>query len=135
VELVLNIFRGERMIIGTGVDIIEIDRIKRAAERTKSFMSKVYSENEIVLFREKGMRMESVAGNFAAKEAISKALGTGIRGFQLKDIEIVRNGIGKPEVYLYGRAKIIAELKGVKSIHISISHSKNDAIAFAVLEG
>lgn len=128
-------FRGEQMIIGTGVDIIEIDRVKRAVERTKSFMNKAFSEREISLFVQRNMRMESIAGNFAAKEAISKALGTGIRGFQLKDIEILRNEIGKPEVNLYGRARIIADLKNVKLVHVSISHNKTDAIAFAILEG
>ena len=63
------------MIIGIGTDIIEIDRIKAAIERTPSFLNKAFTEKEIELFKAKGMSVETIAGNFAAKEALSKALG------------------------------------------------------------
>lgn len=80
------------------------------------------------------MRPESVAGRFAAKEAVSKALGTGIRGFEFKDIEIDKNTLGKPIVSLRGEAKKLGEKLGNYKIHLSISHSKENAIAYAVLE-
>ncbi|GIM28280.1 holo-[acyl-carrier-protein] synthase [Clostridium polyendosporum] len=123
------------MILGVGVDIIEIERIEKAVVRTKSFISRAFTEEEVKLFIEKGMRSEVIAGNFAAKEAISKALGTGVRGFEFRDIEILRDKLGKPIARFRGRARIIAELRGVKNIHISISHNRKDAIAYAVLEG
>lgn len=123
------------MIVGVGTDIIEIERIKRAILNTKNFVSKAFSDNEIALFESKGYRAEVIAGNFAAKEAISKALGTGIRGFRLKDIEILRDNLGSPVAFLKGKAINIAESKGVVNIHITISHDRSNAIAFAVLEG
>lgn len=122
------------MIAGIGVDIVEIERIKNSIERNPNFINKVFTENEIEYFKSRKMRPEYMAGRFAAKEAISKALGTGIRGFDIKDIEIDRNSLGKPIAVLRGKAKIILEKHYNSNIHISISHSKENAIAYAVLE-
>ena len=79
------------MIIGIGTDIIEIERIETAVKRTKNFMNKMFTENEIKIFESRGFRSEVIAGNFAAKEAVSKAVGTGFRDFGVKDIEILRD--------------------------------------------
>ena len=79
------------MIIGIGTDIIEIERIEIAVKRTKGFINKLFTENEINIFESRGFKSEVIAGNFAAKEAVSKALGTGFRGFGVKDIEILRD--------------------------------------------
>ena len=124
------------MIIGVGVDIIEIERIKNAIERNTSFIKKVFVENEIEYFKSRNFKPEFVAGRFAAKEAISKALGTGFREFNFGDIEIDRTVLGKPIVILKGKAKKIAEKSCGASfkLHVSISHSKRDAVAYAVLE-
>lgn len=122
------------MIIGIGTDIIEIKRIECALERNSSFINKLFTENEIDYLKSRKMRPESVAGRFAAKEAVSKALGTGIRGFEFKDIEIDKNTLGKPIVSLRGEAKKLGEKLGNYKIHLSISHSKENAIAYAVLE-
>ena len=121
------------MILGIGTDIIEIDRIRTAINRTPSFLKKAFTENEIELFNSRGMRVETIAGNFAAKEAISKALGTGFRGYGLKDFEILRYELGKPIVNLYKEAK---ERSGNKTlnINVSISHNKTNAIAFVIVE-
>lgn len=83
--------------IGIGNDIIEISRIEKAIKKT-NFITKVFTENEIKLFEIKGSRAEFFAGRFAAKEAISKALGTGFREFSLTDIEVLNNELGKPYV-------------------------------------
>ncbi|CCJ33972.1 holo-ACP synthase [Caloramator australicus] len=120
------------MIIGVGVDIIEIKRIKRAIERNKRFLLKIYSEKELEELKKKNI--ESYAGYFSAKEAVSKALGTGILNFKWTDIEIVKEN-SAPKVVLNNNAKKIAEQKGIKRIHISISHSREYATAFAVAEG
>jgi len=120
------------MIIGIGTDIIEIDRIERAIKKNNGFLNKIFTFREIEMFKERSMRSEVIAGNFAAKEAISKALGTGFRGFSLIDIEILRDELGKPIAYLSNKIEenIIAEYR----LNVSISHNRTSAIAFAVLE-
>ena len=123
------------MILGIGTDIIEINRIEKALDRTESFKDKLLSREEKEYFFKKGNRTESIAGNFAAKEAISKALGTGVRNFEMNEIEVLRDELGKPYVRLLGNAKQIARQKGVTHIHISISHCKEYAVAYAMIEG
>ncbi len=120
------------MIIGIGTDIIEIDRLENAINKTNGFIDKLFTKREIEMFKSRNMRAEVVAGNFAAKEAISKAFGTGIRGFSLKEIEVLRDKLGKPEVFLSDN---INNLIGKKyNINISISHNNTSSIAFAILE-
>ncbi|MGU8413860.1 holo-ACP synthase [Clostridium perfringens] len=127
------------MIIGIGVDIIEIERVRQAIQNNKNFLSKLFTEREIDYFISRNMNSEVIAGNFAAKEAVSKALGTGIRGFSFKDIEILRNELGKPEVILHSGANLIGnKLFGNNNslrVHLSISHNNSSAIAYSVLEG
>lgn len=120
------------MIIGIGTDIIEIDRIEKAINRNNGFLDKVFTTREIEMFKERNMRAEVIAGNFAAKEAVSKALGTGFRGFSLLDIEILRDQLGKPIVYLSDDMKKI--INANHRINVSISHNRTSAIAFVVLE-
>lgn len=121
------------MIIGIGTDIIEIERIEKAIKRNKNFLDKLFTKDENILFKSKSMRTEVIAGNFAAKEAISKALGTGVRGFSFKDIEILRDELGKPIAKLNEKVEDKIENKSYK-LNISISHNNTSAIAFAVLE-
>ena len=121
------------MIIGIGTDIIEIERIEIAVKRTKGFINKLFTENEINIFESRGFKSEVIAGNFAAKEAVSKALGTGFRGFGVKDIEILRDKLGKPVVNLNSNVYEILKRKDV-NIHLSISHNRTSAIAYAVME-
>lgn len=127
------------MIIGIGVDIIEIERVRQAIQNNKNFLSKLFTERELDYFISRSMNSEVIAGNFAAKEAVSKALGTGIRGFSFKDIEILRNELGKPEVILHNGANLIGnKLVGNNNslrVHLSISHNNSSAIAYSVLEG
>ena len=127
------------MIIGIGVDIIEIERVRQAIQNNKNFLSKLFTEREIDYFISRNMNSEVIAGNFVAKEAVSKALGTGIRGFSFKDIEILRNELGKPEVILHNGANLIGnKLVGNNNslrVHLSISHNNSSAIAYSVLEG
>lgn len=121
------------MIIGIGTDIIEIDRIEKAINNNKNFLSKIFTDNEIELFRKRNMRIEVIAGNFAVKEAISKAIGTGIRGFSLIDIEVLRDDLGKPIAYLNNNIEKIINRK--YRLNVSISHNKTSAVAFVILEG
>ncbi|MCE5220961.1 MAG: holo-ACP synthase [Clostridium sp.] len=121
------------MIIGIGTDIIEINRIEKVIMRTSSFIEKSFTSNEIEYFKLKGLKGNVIAGNFAAKEAISKALGTGFRGFGLQDIEVLRDELGKPIVNLSHKIYKLLDIKEF-NIHVSISHSKESAIAYAVME-
>ncbi|MGL5635012.1 MAG: holo-ACP synthase [Sarcina sp.] len=124
------------MILGIGTDIIEIQRIKKAIERSDKFIERNFSIKEIEYFKSRNFKFETIAGNFAAKEAISKAIGSGFRGFGLKDISILRNDLGKPFVELENVVDdIIKNIIPQYKIHISISHSKENAIAYAILEG
>lgn len=115
--------------IGIGNDIIEISRIEKAIKKT-NFITKVFTENEIKLFEIKGSRAEFFAGRFAAKEAISKALGTGFREFSLTDIEVLNNELGKPYVTFKNS---IDSYNKKYFIDISISHCKEYAAAVAII--
>ncbi|WP_294392856.1 holo-ACP synthase [uncultured Clostridium sp.] len=121
------------MIIGIGTDIIEIERIENAVKRTNGFLNKLFTENEMKIFESRGFRSEVIAGNFAAKEAVSKAVGTGFRDFGVKDIEILRDKLGKPLVNLSDKVYDVLGRSDV-NIHISISHNRTNAIAYAVME-
>ena len=122
------------MISGIGTDIVQIVRIKKAIINTQSFKETAFTKNEIEYFDLKKDNYETIAGTFAAKEAISKALGTGFRGFGLRDIEISHNKLGKPIACLSDKILEKFDLKNY-AIHISISHTSDEAIAFAILEG
>lgn len=120
------------MIKGTGIDIIEIDRIRSAINNNKRFMDRIFTRNEINHIESKNNSMNTIAGLFAAKEAVSKALGSGISGFKWTDIEIYSESSGKPSVRLLGKAKELAHTIDISNIHISISHSKENAVALAI---
>jgi holo-[acyl-carrier protein] synthase len=121
------------MIIGIGTDIIEVDRVAKAISR-EAFKKKVFSEREIA-YCESQKKEESFAVRFAAKEAFFKALGTGWRdGMGIIEVEILNDSLGKPDIYLSGKAKEVFEQKGGTHIHLSLSHIKTQAIAFVILE-
>jgi holo-[acyl-carrier protein] synthase len=113
------------MIYGIGTDIIETERFSSASD---TFLHKVYTDCELRLFADKP---QSLAGNFAAKEAVAKALGTGFHTFTPKDIEILRNPSGAPCVTLYNNARLLC---AGRTVHLSISHNRTTACAFAVIE-
>ncbi|HBM79443.1 MAG: holo-ACP synthase [Clostridiales bacterium] len=122
-------------ILGTGIDIVEIGRIEDASERNTTFLTRIFTTVEIEYFKSKGFNPCHTAGTFAAKEAVFKALGKGIGSIKFKDVEIVRENSGKPVVNLYGNALKYSYSAGVKNIYISISHSRDYAVAYAVSEG
>ena len=122
------------MIAGIGNDIIEIERIQKAVDRKPKFLLKYFTPKEQAYFEKRNNSYESIAGNFAGKEAVSKALGTGFSGFGPIDIEIIRNEKGGPVVFLHGRAKEIAKEKNIRKIWVSISHCKAYATAYSIAE-
>lgn len=118
-------------IKGIGCDIVSVSRIA-ALITAQKFLNKVYTVYEQNYISSKAP--QTSAGLWAAKEAVSKALGTGFVGFTAKDIEIRHNESGTPQIVLYNGAKTRSEAIGVQNIHISISHDKWQALAFVVIE-
>jgi holo-[acyl-carrier protein] synthase len=122
------------MIFGIGTDIVEIKRIKKAISRSPRLIERLFTAQELEFYKKKDMKAQHIAGGFSAKEAVLKALGTGLRGFKWKDIEILRGPIGKPIVRFEGNVKQFIEDNGIGIIHVTISHSKDFATATAVAE-
>lgn len=124
------------MILGTGIDLVKNERIKALIAKYKDrFLHKIYTEAEIKYCQQKARAAVSFAARFAAKEALLKALGTGLRNNSWQDIEVKNDKLGKPELKLTGKTKLKAEELGVNSIFLSISHEKDYSIAQVVLEG
>ncbi len=124
------------MIIGIGIDIIDIPRVKKIAEEFgEDFVSKIFADNEIAYCKAKKTPEINLAARFAAKEAFLKALGTGLRGgIDWKDIQIVNDDLGNPFICLEGNAKKLAAKRGIVTTHLSISHTSEYATAMVVLE-
>ena len=115
-----------------GIDIIEIARIQRAISRWgENFLSRVYTEPELRRYRKK---LPSLAARFAGKEAVAKALGARNKGISWRDIEILADASGQPSVYLHGNAQAQANYMGLDKLAISLSHSREYAIAMVVGE-
>lgn len=117
-------------MIRTGIDLVEISRIEKSIKNPR-FLTRVFSACELELFAGKINQVQSIAANFAAKEAFSKAVGTGINGFSLDDISVLRNERGAPYLVLRGMALTLA---GEAQISVSLTHTKNYAAAIVVLE-
>lgn len=122
------------MIAGIGTDIVEIYRIENAMEKNDLFIERVLSEEEKNILPKGKKKCEFVAGRFAAKEAVSKAIGTGFREFGFSDISILNDDLGKPFVVLNEKVKKLLISYDEYKIHISISHEKQNAIAFVIIE-
>ena len=125
------------MIIGTGVDIAEVARIRDSIERLGDrFLHRVFTEGEINYCQRRANRFESYAARFAAKEAGMKALGTGwSHGVRWRDIEVVRAKGQRPTIQFHGAAAAIAAKIGTKNIALSITHTSEQALAHVILEG
>lgn len=122
------------MTVGLGVDIVEIARMRRVMERTPSFAAKVFTEAERAYCESKENPTTHYAARFAAKEAVCKALGTGILvdGMRMTDVEVVRDSRGKPTVALHGQAAARAKDQGVLDIPLSLTYTHSVAVANAV---
>jgi holo-[acyl-carrier protein] synthase len=126
------------MIVGTGIDLVEIDRVARSIERYGTrFLERVYTAGEIAYCeRKRRNAAESYAARFAAKEAAAKALGTGIGfGVTWREIEVGREPAGRPLLLLHGRAAELAQAMGARRSSLSITHTGTQAMAMVILEG
>jgi holo-[acyl-carrier protein] synthase len=125
------------MVIGTGIDVVEIERVARSIERYGSrFLERVYTDGEIAYCQRKRRNAaESFAARFAAKEAGAKALGTGIGfGVTWRELEVGREPAGRPLLLLHGRAAEIAASMGVRRSSLSITHTRTQSMALVILE-
>jgi len=118
-----------------GTDIIEISRVRTAAARHPSFYDKILTEREKTCCLGKSDPVPTLAGRFAAKEAVLKCMGLGLRGLSWRDLEVIPDGQGAPQVLFSENIKKILEDKRIKYIKVSISHSRDYAMAVAVGEG
>jgi holo-[acyl-carrier protein] synthase len=125
------------MVVGTGIDVVEIERVARSIERYGSrFLERVYTAAEIAYCQRKRRNAaESFAARFAAKEAGAKALGTGIGfGVTWRELEVGREPAGRPLLLLHGRAAEIAASLGVRRSSLSITHTRTQSMALVILE-
>ena len=124
------------MIVGTGIDIAEVPRIRHSIERFGlRFLARIYTPGEMRYCDSKANRVERYAARFAAKEAAMKALGTGWNhGVRWVDCEVVRMPGGRPTIAFHGRAGEFAAKLGMKNAALSISHTEEQAIAQVILE-
>ena len=120
------------MIIATGIDLIEIERIKRAMNHSPRFLERILTRKEKEALKRKGMKPSSAAAYFVAKEAVSKVLGTGIGKISWQEIECLNDDNGAPYIVLHGNALIAADMRRIDQILISISHDQHTALAYAL---
>ena len=116
------------------IDIVEVSRIKKAIIEKKNFLERIFVDKEIKLSERGKFRFEELAGRFAVKEAVFKAIKTGWRqGVTFKDIVVLNEPSGAPYVNLYGKVQEVASSLDVKKVFVSISHSKDVAVGMAIL--
>ena len=123
------------MKIETGIDLIEVKRIKKAVKRwPDKFIDRIFTKSEIEYSKSKKMKYEHLAARFATKEAVLKAFGQGTRRYiRWKDIEVSKLVSGKPSVKIHGFIKKLKRINGIKDISISMAHTKYYAVASCVL--
>ena len=122
------------MILGTGIDIVKVSRFSTWANNEK-LLSRFFHPEEVkyILSKDKN-REETIAARFAAKEALGKALGTGLRGFSLRDICVKKDNLGKPYIELFPAIFEITKSQNHVKIHLSISHEREYACAMVIIE-
>ncbi|MDR7483071.1 MAG: holo-ACP synthase [Armatimonadota bacterium] len=124
------------MIVGVGVDIVEVARIQRAIARWgDGFVRRIYTAREVERAAGAAVLGPRLAARFAAKEAVMKALGCGWRELAWREIEITNDPQGRPMVHLHGAARRIAAARGIAEVYVALSHTHDHAIANAVAVG
>ncbi len=123
------------MILGIGVDMVSIDRMRKWCLQD-GILKRFFHPDELeACWRNNAYQPESLAARFAAKEALGKALGCGMRELVLSDIEIRSDDFGAPHLHMHGRARAMAEQREIKSVHVSLGHEGDYSVAMVVLEG
>ena len=120
------------MIVGIGVDAVEIDRFRRSLERTPSMKNRLFTHEELEYVEPHDDPTASLAARFAAREAVMKAMGVGLGAFEFHDVWVQRADSGRPTLAVTGRAEQIANELGVTDWHLSITHTDTTAIAYVI---
>lgn len=120
------------MIVGIGVDVVDLARFERALQRTPTLVSRLFADSEQVKDG-KPTPLRSLAGRFAAKEALIKALGDST-GVQWHDMRVTNDGLGNPSIELHDATRAIADARGITAIHLSMTHDAGIAIAYVIAE-
>lgn len=120
--------------MGAGIDIVKVERIKRACANRR-FVERVFTRREIEYFQSRNNNPQTVAGTFAAKEAFAKALGCGFGRIGWREVEILHDARGKPYINFCGNARHEVEKLGGKRVWVSISHTREFAVAQVIIEG
>ncbi len=124
------------MILGIGIDTIEVSRVAEGIDRSKGFKERYFSAREIRYCEPKHGKAQNYAARFAAKEAFFKALGTGYRGgLSFREVEIVNDRLGKPGIVLRGKTKELCRKHKIRGIHVSLTHIKAYSSAVVITEG
>ena len=124
------------MILGVGTDIVSVTRIAEAVSRNGDALARrILTDNELALYRSAANPTAYLAKRFAAKEAVAKALGTGIGQISWRDLEVANNARGAPEMVLHGTARLMLADMGATRVDISIADERDSALAFAVISG
>lgn len=122
------------MIVGIGVDVVDLDRFDRSIERTPALATRLFGADELVLRDGSPRGRHSLAARFAAKEALIKSLG-GSTGVRWHDVVVVSDDAGAPSLVLSGGALSLADSRGVSRLHLSLSHDGGVAVAYVIAEG
>jgi len=123
------------VILGIGVDLLQVQRMDRWADQP-GLIARFFHPGELEDARKRGKSMAlSLAVRYAAKEALGKAMGIGVQDFSLKEVQVTNDRFGKPEIVLHGKAIEIFRKFGGKTIHLSLSHELDNAVAMVVIEG
>lgn len=124
------------MVIGIGIDIVEVERIRKALQDGEALARRVFTARELAYCRERKNQFQHFAGRFAAKEAAMKALGTGWQeGVRWQDVEVIPGDLGQPQLVFSGKAQELFAAKGGRRSHVTITHASTYAVAAVVLEG
>jgi holo-[acyl-carrier protein] synthase len=122
------------MILGIGIDVVHVRRIRHWLS-VDGLVDRFFHPDEIIAMRDRGPTAAlSLAARFAAKEAFGKAIGSGLTGISLRDIQVSNSHNGRPEIRLFGTALARLEALGGKTVHISLTHESDNAIAVAIIE-
>ncbi|MFZ4617059.1 MAG: holo-ACP synthase [Rectinemataceae bacterium] len=122
------------MILGIGIDVVHVRRIRHWLV-VPGLVERFFHPDEVSIFKERGDAAAlSLAARFAAKEAFGKAIGSGLSGINLRDIKVINNHNGKPEITLFGTALERLEALGGTRVHVSLTHESDNAIALAIIE-
>lgn len=123
------------MILGVGVDLLRVERMNRWVDQPK-LLERFFHPQELTDARRRGTSMAlSLAVRYSAKEALGKAIGIGLAGFSLREVQVVNDRNGKPGIILHGNARVLFERAGGTRIHLSLSHELDNAVAMVVVEG